>query len=65
MRAERRLRRLAEIYTRRAVRTLDEDEIFFLLRFCRRGLRDGMDSIAPEHQARALPLIALLNGEWS
>jgi len=65
MRAERRLRRLEESYTWRAARTLSEDEILFLLRFCRRALRDGFESIAPEHHARALPLLILLNGEWS
>ena len=65
MRAERRLRRLEESYTWRAARTLSEEEILFLMRFCRRALRDGLESIAPEHQARARPLLILLNGEWS
>jgi hypothetical protein len=65
MRAARRLRRLEESYQWRAVGTLDREEILFLLRFCRRALRDGFESIAPEHQARALPLLILLNGEWA
>jgi hypothetical protein len=65
MRAERRLRRLEESYQRRAVSTLSREEILFLLRVCRRGLRDGVESIAPEHRARALPLMTLLVGEWS
>jgi hypothetical protein len=66
MRAERRLQRLEDSYQRRAVRTLSREEILFLLRFCRRALRDGgFESIAPEHQARAFPLLTLINGEWS
>jgi hypothetical protein len=65
MRAERRLRRLEESYQRRAVSTLSREEILFLLRVRRRGLRDGVETIAPEHQARALPLMTLLVGEWS
>jgi hypothetical protein len=65
MRAERRLRRLEESYQRRAVSTLSREEILFLLRVCRRGLRDGVETIAPGHQARALPLMTLLVGEWS
>jgi len=65
MRAERRLRRLEESYKWRAVRALSEEETLFLLRFCRRALRDGVESVAPEHHARARPLLILLNGEWS
>jgi hypothetical protein len=64
MRAASRLRRLEEGYKRRALSTLSNDEVLFLMRFCRRALRDGMETIAPEHQTRALPLLTLLNGEW-
>jgi hypothetical protein len=65
MRGERRLRRLEDGYKRRALATLSDEETLFLLRFCRRGLRDGVETIAPEHHARAMPLLTLLNGEWS
>ena len=66
MRAERRLRRLEKSYEQRALRTMSQEEISFLMAFCRRAYRDGgFDSIAPEHQARAFPLLSLLGGEWS
>ena len=65
MRARRRLRRLEAGYRRRALGSLSDEEVLFLLRFCRRALRDGLETIAPEHEARALPLMTLLVGEWS
>jgi hypothetical protein len=66
MRAERRLRRLEKSYQQRALGTMSQEEISFLLAFCRRAYRDGgFDSIAAEHRARAFPLLTLLNGEWS
>ena len=65
MRAQRRLRRLEEGYKRRALGALSDEEFLFLLRFCRRALRDGVETIAPEHAARALPLMMLVVGEWS
>jgi hypothetical protein len=65
MRVQRRLRRLEVGYKRRALATLSDEETLFLLRFCRRGLRDGVETIAVEHQNRALPLMTLLFGEWS
>ena len=65
MRAERRLRRLELGYKCRAVKTMSPDEILFLLRVCRRGLRDGFETLAPEHQARAVALFSLLGGEWA
>jgi hypothetical protein len=65
MRAERRLRRLEESYEQRALRTMSQEEISFLLAFCRRAQRDGFESITPEHHERAIPLLTLLNGEWS
>ena len=65
MRARRRLRRLEEGYKRRALGALSDEEFLFLLRFCRRALRDGVETIAPEHAARALPLMMLVVGEWS
>jgi hypothetical protein len=65
VRARGRLRRLEEGYKQRALRALTDEEFLFLLRFCRRALRDGVETIAPEHEARALPLMTLLVGEWS
>ncbi len=63
MRAERRLRRLEESYRWRALQTLTDDELLLLMRFARRVLRDGVDSITPQHQTRAIALLTLLVGE--
>ena len=65
MSAARRLQRLEKHYASRAARTFSRDELLFLLRFSRRALRDGMESIAPQHHARAIPLLTLMDGEWS
>ncbi len=63
VRAGRRLRRLERDAAALWLRLISPQELVYYRRLVRRIERDGFDSLAPEHQERAIALITLVTGE--
>jgi hypothetical protein len=63
MRAERRLRRLERAALELWLKLITPQELVYYRRLARRVERDGLDSVAPEHQERLLALMSLVAGE--
>ena len=63
VRAERRVRRLERAALQLWLGLIEPQELVYYRRLVRRVERDGLDSVAPEHQERLLALMSLVSGE--
>jgi hypothetical protein len=63
VRAERRVRRLERAALQLWLGLIEPQELVYYRRLVRRVERDGLDSVAPEHQERLLALMSLVAGE--
>ena len=62
VRAERRVRRLERAALKLWLELIEPQELVYYQRLLRRIDRDGIESVAPEHQDRAVALLALVSG---
>jgi hypothetical protein len=63
VRAERRVRRLERAALKLWLELIEPQERVYYQRLVRRVERDGLDSVAPEHQDRLFTLMSLVSGE--
>jgi hypothetical protein len=63
VRAERRVRRLERAALQLWLDLITPQELVYFRRLVRRVERDGLDSVAPEHQEKLLALMSLVAGE--